>query len=215
MEKYHKIETLYEFDLKTKKFKKGVFFNKTVELLKDYTWEFTEKVDGTNFRLNWDGYNASYAGRKDDSEFSKDQKNWIESNIFTPEIEQALEHMFKDRNVTIFGELHGKNINNGYGYSEDYQFKVFDISAPIAEKPITRKYLIREVVNLISETLGFDTVPVVFEGTIDQAIEFVKNNKKSTFSDADLEGLVGVPKGNLLDCNGERIIVKIKRRDIE
>ena len=39
--------------------------NKTVELLKDCIWEFTEKIDGTNLRLNWDGHDMAYGGRKD------------------------------------------------------------------------------------------------------------------------------------------------------
>ena len=215
MEKYHKIETLYEFDLKLKKFNYGVFFNKMVELLKDFMWVFTEKIDGTNFRLIWDGYNMSYKGRKDTSEFSKAQKEWIEANIATPEIEQVLEHMFSNKEVTIFAELHGNNIQKGgHLYSEDYQFRVFDIRMPIVEKPLERKYVSRNVVNSIAADLGFDVVPVIFRGTIAEAIEYVKNNEKSSFSEAVLEGLVGVPEGNLLDENGERIIVKIKRRDL-
>lgn len=216
MEKYNKIETLFEFDLKTKKFIHGKFFNHTVELLKDYQWLFSEKVDGTNFRLNWDGYNMRYAGRTDTSEFSADQKEYIESNIATPEMEQALEHKFKDKEVTIFGELHGKNIQKvGKLYSEDYQFKVFGMKFPISEKPLKRKYLSRLSVVTIAKSLGFDVVPYVFKGTIAEAMEYVNRTEKSTFSEAPLEGLVGIPEGDLLDCNGEKIIIKIKRRDIK
>lgn len=207
MQIYHKIETLYEFDLKNRKFKTGVFFNKTVEMLKDYCWIFTEKVDGTNFRLGWNGYNLSYAGRTDDSKFSQDQIEFIESNIATKEIEQMLEHIFKEKSVIIFGELHGGNINNGYGYSQTYSFKVFDAI-------IGDRYITREEIEALCQNLELDIVPIVFRGTIDEAITYVKENDKSTFSEAKLEGLVGVPKGNLLDSYGKRIIVKIKKRDL-
>jgi hypothetical protein len=125
-----------------------------------------------------------------------------------------LEHIFKDKDVVIFGELYGKNINSGSLYSDNYEFKVFDISMPISDRPISRKYVSRKIVEEICKELGFDVVPLVMVGTIDQAIDFISKNEKSTFSDAELEGLVGVPKGNLLDENGERIIIKIKRRDI-
>jgi len=157
----------------------------------------------------------SYAGRKDTSEFSAEQKKWIESNIATPEMEHLLEQIFKDNEITIFGELYGKNIQKeGKLYSEDYQFKVFDIKLPITDKPITRKYVSREIVEKICESLGFDVVPVVFQGTITEAIDYVKTHEISTFSRAKLEGLVGVPRGNFLDENGKRIIVKIKRKDL-
>jgi len=215
MEKYHKIETLYEFDIKAGKFKYGTFYNKTVELLKDFQWVYTEKIDGMNLRLIWDGYKLSYMGRTDTSEFSKVQKAWIEANIATSMVEQAIEQMFKENAIIIFGEFHGNSINSGYGYSKEYQFKVFDVLVSISEKPITRKYVSRDIVQSIAADLGFDTVPVIFRGTIAEAVQYVKDTQKSTFSDATLEGLVGVPVGDMLDSNGERIIVKIKRRDIQ
>ena len=54
MKEYHKIETLYERDEKTKKLIIGKFRNPTIEFLKDNVWQFTEKVDGTNIRVYWD-----------------------------------------------------------------------------------------------------------------------------------------------------------------
>mgnify|MGYP003290714294 CR=1 FL=1 len=63
MIEYHKIETLFERDEKTKKLIEGNFRNKTVEFLKDNLWEFTEKIDGTNIRILWDGHKVTF-GRK-------------------------------------------------------------------------------------------------------------------------------------------------------
>lgn len=216
MKEYHKIETLFEFDMKTKKFKNNVFNNKTVELLKNHLWEFTEKVDGTNFRIHWDGHKLTYGGRTSASEFNSEQIEFIEQNLVNEDMEILIEQKFKDKEVTIFGELYGKKIQKvGNLYNPDnYEFKVFDIYLPIKEKPISNKYVNRIVVNSIAKDLGFDVVPVILIGNIEEAISYVMKNDKSTFSEAPLEGLVGVPKGNLLDENGERIIIKIKKRDL-
>lgn len=43
MREYHKIETLFERDEKTKKLIEGKYRNRSIEYLKDNIWEFTEK----------------------------------------------------------------------------------------------------------------------------------------------------------------------------
>lgn len=51
---YHKIETPFERDIQgTKKLIEGKFRNPAVEALKDSTWVWTEKIDGTNVRVIW------------------------------------------------------------------------------------------------------------------------------------------------------------------
>lgn len=61
MREYHKIETLFERDEKTKKLIEGKFRNETVGFLKDNMWDFTEKIDGTNIRILWDGHKVTFA----------------------------------------------------------------------------------------------------------------------------------------------------------
>lgn len=61
MREYHKIETLFERDEKTKKLIEGKFRNETVRFLKDNMWDFTEKIDGTNIRILWDGHKVTFA----------------------------------------------------------------------------------------------------------------------------------------------------------
>ena len=41
MEEYHKIQTIYKRDEKTKKIQEGEFTDKTIEFLKDNLWQFT------------------------------------------------------------------------------------------------------------------------------------------------------------------------------
>lgn len=65
MVEYNKIETVYRRDEKTKKLVVGEFTNPTIEFCKDLPWTFTEKVDGTNVRIFWDGHTVTFGGRTD------------------------------------------------------------------------------------------------------------------------------------------------------
>ena len=64
MTEYTKIETVFERDTEgTKKLIEGVFRSSTVEYLKDNEWIWTEKIDGTNIGVIWDGHRVSFQGR--------------------------------------------------------------------------------------------------------------------------------------------------------
>ena len=57
MRKYEKIDTLFARDMEgTKKLMPGVFRDPTIEYLAHLDWDWTEKVDGTNIRIYWDGH---------------------------------------------------------------------------------------------------------------------------------------------------------------
>lgn len=57
MVEYNKIETVFNRDTTgTKKLIRGNWRNEAVEYLKDSKWQFTEKFDGTNIRVIWDGH---------------------------------------------------------------------------------------------------------------------------------------------------------------
>ena len=64
MKEYTKIETVFERDMEgTKKLIEGEYRNETVAYLKDNEWICTEKIDGTNIGVIWDGHKVSYQGR--------------------------------------------------------------------------------------------------------------------------------------------------------
>ena len=64
MYKYTKIETVFKRDVEgTKKLIEGEYIDKSVEYLKDNLWIGTEKIDGTNTGVVWDGYNVTFQGR--------------------------------------------------------------------------------------------------------------------------------------------------------
>lgn len=208
MKEYHKIETLFKFDNSTKKFT-NEFYNQNVELLKNHLWVFTEKIDGINFRIYWDGHKLTYAGRTDNAMFTDKQIEFIENQLVNEEKEIMFEQAFQDKEVIVFGELYGNKIQNGglYTNGEGLAFKVFDVL-------INDIYLTYESTKILCEQLNYDIVPIVLEGTIDDGINYVKNNNISTFSKATLEGLVGKPIGDFRDRLGKRIVVKIKKRDL-
>lgn len=208
MKEYHKIETLFKRDPKTKKLIVGEYTNETVEYLKDNVWQFTEKVDGTNIRVYWDGHKVSFGGRTDNAMIPAHLINKL-NDLFSGEVnEQLFEQKFGDMPVELFGEGYGPKIQSGGAYRDDVDFILFDVM-------INDTYLKRESVEDIANYFGINVVPILLEGTIQDGIDYVMNNLKSTIAvnGADLEGVVGRPKVEVLDRLGRRAIVKIKRKD--
>ena len=69
IQEYHKIQSLYKRDQKTKKFT-AQYSLPEFELLKDIEWEFSEKIDGTNIRIFWDCVTVEVKGRTDNANLS-------------------------------------------------------------------------------------------------------------------------------------------------
>lgn len=209
MKEYHKIETVFERDEKTKKLIDGQFRNKTVEFLRNCDWEFTEKVDGTNIRVHWDGYKVEFGGRTDKATIPAHLLTRLEELFGGYENEQIFEQKFGDKEVFLFGEGYGHKIQGvGDQYREDVDFILFDVM-------INGYYQPRESVVDIANYFNIDVVPIVLTGTIQEGVEYVKTNRKSTIAKngAELEGVVGRPKMEVFDRTGNRLIVKIKYRD--
>ncbi len=208
MKEYHKIETLYERDEKTKKLIIGKFRNPTVEFLKDNVWQFTEKVDGTNIRVYWDGHSVSFGGRTDNAQIPAHLINRL-NELFGGETNaQMFEQKFGETTVELFGEGYGAKIQNGGGYRSDVDFILFDVL-------ISDNYQPRESVEDIAKYFGIDVVPIVLEGTLQDGVDYVLNNRNSIVAKngALIEGLVGRTKVETRDRCGKRNIVKIKYRD--
>jgi len=75
-------------------------------------------------------------------------------------------------------------------------------------------FLNRNNVEEVARYFGVDVVPIVLTGTIEDAERFVKARPDSTIGKAKMEGVVGRPKVELQTRNGNRIIVKVKVRDM-
>jgi len=208
MREYHKIETLFERDEKTKKLIIGKYRSPEIEFLKDNIWQFTEKVDGTNIRVFWDGHSVVFGGRTDKAEIPSHLLNKL-NELFGGEINaQMFEQKFGETQVELFGEGYGIKIQNGGLYRDDVDFILFDVI-------INDNYQPRESVADIAKYFNIDIVPILLEGTLLQGLDYVFNNRKSIVAKngAEIEGLVGRPKLELQTRNEKRIIVKIKYRD--
>lgn len=210
MQEYHKIETVYERDMNgTKKLIEGKFRNETIEFLKDSIWQFTEKIDGTNIRVHWDGHKIEFGGRTERASIPVHLMNKLNDIFSNVETEELFEQMFGEKDVILFGEGYGAKIQKvGASYRPDVGFILFDIM-------INGMYLARRDVEQISTSLGLEVVPIILEATIPEAVEFVKTKPKSTIGHAPMEGVVGRPKVELFDRTGKRLIVKIKACDFE
>ena len=209
MIEYNKIETLWQRDLDgTKQLMEGVFRNPTVEFLKDNIWQFTEKIDGTNIRIHWDGHKVNYGGRTEAASIPAHLMNKLVEMFGTDEAEQIFEQKFGETEVILFGEGYGPKIQKGGSYRPDVSFILFDVL-------ISGNYQTRASVEDIAKAFGIDIVPIVLEGTIQDGVDFVKTNPKSTFGTAMMEGVVGRPKVEMRDRSGKRVIVKIKVKDFK
>ena len=206
MEKYHKIKTVHLRDEKTHKLT-NVFRNETVEYLKDNEWVFTEKIDGMNIRVCWNGIDVSFFGRSDNAQIPKQLGIRLKELFLGEENEQMFEQKFGETSVILFGEGFGAKIQSGGAYSPTQEFILFDVK-------INDTYLDRESVNNIAMYFNVGTVPIIDEcNTIESAVAYVKTNPQSYIGKKDMEGVVGVPKLRLIDFKGERVIVKIKYKD--
>ena len=209
MIEYNKIDTLYKRDMEgSKKLLEGEFRNPTVEFLKDNVWTFTEKIDGTNIRVYWDGHKVQFGGRTERAQIPSDLVNYLNSVFGTSEAEQIFEEKFGETEVILFGEGYGPKIQNGGNYRNDVSFIMFDVL-------IAGNYQPRGSVEDIARAFGIDIVPIIFEGTIQEGVDFVKTHPNSTMGTAKMEGLVGRPKIEMRDRCGKRVIVKIKWEDFK
>lgn len=208
MKEYHKIETLFERDEKSKRLIEGKFRSEEFEFLKNNIWQFTEKVDGTNIRIYWDGHKIQFGGRTDKAQIPAHLVNRL-NELFGGEVnEQLFEQKFGECQVELFGEGYGVKIQNGGLYRNDVDFILFDVM-------INGNYQPRESVEDIANYFGIDIVPIILEGTLQEGIDYVKTNRKSIVAKngAEIEGLVGRLKTELQSRTGKRVICKIKYRD--
>ena len=212
MNEYTKIETIFERDMEgTKKLIEGKFRNETVEFLKDNQWICTEKIDGTNIGIVWDGHKVSYQGRTERAQIPAHLMNKLIEMFGGETNEELFEQKFGETQVILFGEGYGAKIQKGGGnYRSDVSFILFDVYMP--EQNLWMK---RDALEDIARTFGIDVVPIVLTGTLHEAVDFVKQKPKSTIGVAEMEGLVCKPAVDMLDRMGRRVIVKVKVRDFE
>ena len=218
MAEYQKIQTLFKRDERNIIIP-DQFTYPEFEVLKDLKWECTEKIDGTNIRIELassgnseDGIIMSFKGRTDKAiipEHLLTKLNWLFDREHLMEALNITDET-QNCNITLYGEGYGAKIQKGGNYiSNDVNFILFDVK-------IDKWWLDRESIKDIANKLGINVVPLMGYMTIPEAIEYVKKGFKSTIAenkDYDAEGLVLKAPCGLLKRDGERLITKIKTVD--
>lgn len=207
MSEYHKIETVFKRDpaTKHKTLLWGDWSRPEFGLLKDIAWVFTEKVDGTNIRVEWDEARCrvGFGGRTDNAQLP------------TPLLEYLVGHFTPDRladglkgSVVLYGEGYGAKIQKCGGvYGADQRFILFDVKAGAV-------WLERETVEQIAQALEIPVAPIIHKGPLMEGVEMTRAGVPSVLADDfTMEGFVMRPHVELLNRLGSRIISKIKHKD--
>lgn len=204
---YIKIPNIFKRETYGKnKLIEGEYSTPELEYLSKAMWEFTEKIDGTNIRVIWDGYRVDFKGRTDKAQIPAHLLNKLEELFGGETKEEIFEQAFGKKEVILFGEGYGEKIQKGGGLYGPVNFRLFDVY-------IDGFWFAQHSVNSIAETFGIETAPFVFSGTLEDGVKFIKTHPKSFLRDAEMEGIVGRPMMQLFSRKCERIIVKIKCRD--
>ena len=183
--------------------------------LENALFEATEKIDGTNVRVEIDYFASDvwtieYKGRTDAADLPGHLLDKLKSYFDDIDLPSIFKYK-KTCHITLFGEGYGQKIQK-YGdryISDGCDFILFDVR-------IDSWWLSRANCEDIARKLGVKIVPFVGTFTIPQAIEYVKAGFKSSIAEdntLDAEGLVLKTPDGLLYRNGERIVLKIKTKD--
>lgn len=209
MKEYHKIQTIFKRDMKSngKTLLEGEWTLPEFKYLAKNMWVFTEKVDGTNIRIMYRDDNAiTFGGKTDRAQIPAPLVNNL-NETFLPKLNLFQETFNTD--VCFYGEGYGAKIQKGGGnYRPDQGFVLFDVK-------IGDWWLLRDDVESIAEKFKIDIVPIIYVGTLFDAITMAKTGFNSTWGGFQAEGIVARPEVELKTRNGQRIITKIKCRDFK
>ena len=205
MNQYHKIQTVWKRD-PVNHYKTLIEYDYSMpefKYLEKNKWIFTEKVDGTNIRIMWDGANLTFGGKTDNAQIPVFLINKLNESF---NAEMFKEH-FTDP-MCLYCEGYGAKIQRGGGNykSDGVDVVLFDIK-------IGDWWLKRDSILEIAGKLNVQIIPIIGEGDLIDMIGMVRDGFKSTWGDFMAEGIVARPKVELKTRSGHRIITKIKHRD--
>lgn len=182
-------------------------------------WVATEKIDGTNIRVDFrhsptEGESLlTIGGRTSKAQLNGELVNRLCELLPLSKLASIVPEGWEGaHSVTLFGEGYGAGIQKGGGYSSVKDFALFDVLVN------DRVWLGEEAVTDMAEELGITRAPVYhYAMTLLAAIQVVTGGFFSLIPGATCkaEGLVLKPKHPLADAHGNRVIVKLKTKDFE
>ena len=200
---YPKIQTMFMREpTGRRKIQEDAWSRPEFEYLKDADWLYTEKVDGMNIRVHWDGEQVRYYGRTDRA-------------MLPPQLRERLVDDFDASRLggvfpggaVLYGEGYGAKIQKGgANYSDTQQFVLFDVMAG-------GLWLEWEDVKDVAKKLRCRHVPEWGVQTLERIAEICQRRPNSTWGEFCIEGFVARPLVGLQDRRGNRIATKIKCAD--
>lgn len=220
MTEYHKINAPFKRDMSKPKHPLiyGDWAMPELGYLSANRWEFTEKVDGTNIRIVVervdDHVTVKAFGKTDKAQIPTHLLDYLKGNLSDAAViggvlwgdKPASELAGTSSIVVLYGEGYGPKIQGGGKYREDASFVLFDVN-------FAGWWLDRSNVDDIASKLGIDSVPVLGQGSLWDAMDIVRDGIVSKWGDFEAEGIVARPVVPLFDRKGHRIITKIKAVD--
>jgi len=206
MRQYHKIQTVFKRNPETrfKTLLMGKYSTPEFEYLAQNNWVFTEKVDGTNIRIMFDGESITFGGKTDRAQIPARLVTRL-NEVFLPQLE-SFKKRFPD-GVCLYGEGYGARIQKGGdNYRQDQDFVLFDVL-------IGEWWLQRPDVEDVGNVLGLDIVPIIGNGTLLDMVEIARSGFNSAWGNFRAEGVVARPATELKTRGNHRIITKIKHKD--
>jgi len=239
---YQKINTIFKRDENNIIMPDAEFAIPELEWLRNCKFDATEKIDGTNIRIevvpalnmmssafHRDApfmFVVRYMGKTDNAQVPPHLLKHLEETYPEEKVLEALglpkymlEEYCQEKGYNTFEDIPMYTI-----YGEGYGMKIQKggnyikngVGFIVFDVKVGDLYLLRPNMEEIALKLGAPIVPYMGQFTIDEAIEFVKKGFKSTIAenkDYDAEGLVLKAPNGLMTRRGERIVFKIKTCD--
>ena len=215
MHTYHKIKNVFLRNPADnyKTLLEGEYSLPEFEYLENNLWEWTEKIDGTNIRVLYDGECINFAGKTNAAQMFPDMYECLEALFRLNAAYVVFDKLFGHdpdghTQVCLYGEGYGAGIQKGGCYRDDKGFVLFDIW-------VNGWWLKREDVIDIADQLAIDIVPVIGTGTLPEMVRLVRRGFNSQWGKFKAEGIVARPVVELCARGGQRIITKLKCKDFK
>lgn len=211
---YHKIQTFFNRD-PAKDFRKvimGEYATPEFEFLAYSDWEWSEKLDGMNIRVIFDGNSVTFAGKTDAAELPPQLFTLLSQELTVDRLSRAfdVERLSSDCPAVLYCEGVGPGIQkkpprfvlpqsfDRHGLTQTYV--MFDLA-------VGGVFLHRYDWVGIAGMLGIKIAELVGVGNMWEALLFVEGHP-------DMEGVVCRPRRELCNRLGRRIITKLKYKDL-